>query len=201
MPERPPNSKVFPKNGGFEKLVGYQVAELLYDFTVRFAAKFIRPGSRTQDQMEQAARSGSRNIAEGSVFSATSKKLEMNLTNVAKASQQELRKDYQAFLRQNKLPEWPSDEPLRQELIDRRFKDVDSLIRWTKEVNQRFPERSIPEVAANIGSILSNVVHGLLDRQLQRLGRDFEENGGFSERLYEVRKAGKAGLAENGAKA
>ncbi|HMN06199.1 MAG TPA: four helix bundle suffix domain-containing protein [Flavobacteriales bacterium] len=189
MPERPPNSKVFPKSGGFEKLVGYQVAELLFDFTVRFAAKFVRPGSRTQDQMEQAARSGSRNISEGSVFSATSKKLEMNLTNVARASQIELRKDYQAFLRQNKLPEWPSDDPLRQELIDRRMKDADALARWTKEVNQRHPERSIPEIAGNIGAILSNVVMAMLDRQLQRLGHDFEENGGFGERLYQVRTA------------
>lgn len=67
MAQRPPNIKVFPKSGGFEKLVGYQVAELLYDYTVRFARKYIEPGSRTKDQMEQAARSGSRNIAEGSV--------------------------------------------------------------------------------------------------------------------------------------
>ncbi|MBS1569741.1 MAG: four helix bundle protein [Bacteroidetes bacterium] len=71
MPEGPPNSKVFGKSGGFEKLVSYQVGELLYDFTVRFTKKFIEPGSRTRDQMDQAARSGSRNIAEGSVFSAT----------------------------------------------------------------------------------------------------------------------------------
>lgn len=188
MSERPPNSKVFGKSGGFEKLIGFQVGELLYAFTTRFTKKFIEPGSRTRDQMDQAARSGSRNIAEGSVFSATSKKLEMNLTNVAKASQVELRKDYQAFLRQNKLREWPSEDPIRQELIDKRFKDVDSLISWVKEVNDRFPDRSIPEIAANIGSILSNVTKAMLDRQLNRLGHDFEEHGGFSERLYEVRK-------------
>ncbi|MCB0791231.1 MAG: four helix bundle protein [Flavobacteriales bacterium] len=190
MPERPPNSKVFPKSGGFEKLVGYQVAELLYDFTVRFTKKFIEPGSRTRDQMEQAARSGSRNIAEGSVFSATSKKVEMNLTNVAKASQTELRKDYQSFLRQNKLKEWPSDDPVRQELIDRRLADADALAKWTREVHTRHPDRSWAEIAGNIGSILSNVAIALLDRQLQRLGRDFEENGGFSERLYQLRKGG-----------
>ncbi|MCB9170698.1 MAG: four helix bundle protein [Flavobacteriales bacterium] len=190
MPERPPNSKVFPKSGGFEKLVGYQVAELLYDFTVRFTKKFIEPGSRTRDQMEQAARSGSRNIAEGSVFSATSKKVEMNLTNVAKASQTELRKDYQSFLRQNKLKEWPSDDPVRQELIDRRLADADALTKWTREVYTRHPDRSVAEIAGNIGSILSNVAIALLDRQLQRLGRDFEENGGFSERLYQLRKGG-----------
>jgi len=192
MPEGPPNSKVFGKSGGFEELIGFQVGELLYDFTTRFTKKFIEPGSRTRDQMDQAARSGSRNIAEGSVFSATSKKLEMNLTNVAKASQVELRKDYQAFLRQNKLKEWPSDDPIRQELIDKRFKEVDGLIRWVKEVNDRLPDRSIPEIAANIGSILSNVTKAMLDRQLNRLGHDFEEHGGFSERLYKMRKGGGA---------
>lgn len=193
MPERPPNSKVFPKNGGFEKLVGYQVAELLFDFTDRFVKKFIEPGSRTKDQMVQAARSGSRNVAEGSVFSATSKKLEMNLTNVAKASLTELRKDYQAFLRQNKLEEWPSDDPMRQALIDARHKEVDSLIRWAGTMNKQHPERSVAEIAGNIGSILANVAKAMIDRQLQRLGHDFEENGGFSERLYKVRKGGSAG--------
>lgn len=192
MAERPPNSKLFPKSGGFEKLVGYQVAELLFDFTARFTKKFIEPGSRTRDQMVQAARSGSRNVAEGSVFSATSKKLEMNLTNVAKASLTELRKDYQAFLRQNKLKEWPSDDPIRQALIDARHTDVDSLIRWAGGINMQHPERSVAEVAGNIGSILANVAKAMIDRQLQRLGRDFEEKGGFSERLYKVRKGGEA---------
>ena len=91
MAERPPNSKVFGKSGGYEKLKSYQVAELVLDITVRFVKRYIEPGSRTNDQMVQAARSGSRNITEGSVFSATSKKLEMNLTNVAKASLVELK--------------------------------------------------------------------------------------------------------------
>lgn len=190
MAERPQNSKVFPTSGGFEKLVGYQVAELLFDFTERFTKKFIEPGSRTRDQMVQAARSGSRNVAEGSVFSATSKKLEMNLTNVAKASLTELRKDYQAFLRQNKLKEWPSDDPIRQALIDARHKDVDSLIRWAGSMHKQLPERSVAEIAGNIGSVLANVAKAMLDRQLQRLGRDFEEHGGFNERLYKVRKGG-----------
>ena len=173
MAERPPNSKVFEKSGGYEKLKSYQVAELVLDITVRFVKRYIEPGSRTNDQMVQAARSGSRNITEGSVFSATSKKLEMNLTNVAKASLEELKKDYTAFLRHNKLKQ--------------RFTDVDTVARWGRDVHTRFPERSTPEIAGNIGFILANVAFGLSDRQLQSLGRKFEENGGFSERLYKVR--------------
>ncbi len=86
MPERPPNSAIFPKHGGFEKLRSHQLAELLEDVTKRFVARYIDPSSRTCDQMIQASRSGARNISEGSMFSATSKKIEMNLTNVARSS-------------------------------------------------------------------------------------------------------------------
>ena len=123
------------------------MAELLYDVTVRFVKRYVEAGSRTRDQMEQAARSGSRNLAEGSVFSATSKKIEMNLTNVAKSSLTELLKDYAAFLRQNKLLQWGSNDPVRQELVDMRFTDADAVARWGRDVNKRLPERSFAEIA------------------------------------------------------
>jgi four helix bundle suffix protein len=187
MAEPPPNSKVFPKSGGFEQLRSYQVAELAFDVTARFVERYIEPGSRTKDQMVQASRSGSRNITEGSIFSATSKKLEMNLTNVAKASLGELKKDYAAFLRQNRLKQWESNDPIRQELVDKRFTTVDAVAQWGREVHTRFPDRSLPEIAGNIGFILANVAYGLTDRQLQSQGREFEKNGGFNERLYKVR--------------
>lgn len=127
MSEKTGDGGIYPKHGGFEKLLSYQVAELLYDITVRFTKRHIEAGSRTRDQMEQAARSGSRNIAEGSVFSATSKKVEMNLTNVARASLTELKKDYASFLRQRKLPLWPIPDAIRQELIDARFRTADEV--------------------------------------------------------------------------
>ncbi|MBK7620144.1 MAG: four helix bundle protein [Flavobacteriales bacterium] len=92
MAERPPNSDIYPKNGGFEKLVSHQMAELLEDVTKRFVERYVDPKSRTCDQMIQASRSGARNIAEGSMFSATSKKIEMNLTNVARSSITELKR-------------------------------------------------------------------------------------------------------------
>jgi four helix bundle suffix protein len=188
MPDRTGDGGIYPKHGGFEKLVSYQVAELLHDITVRFVQKHIEAGSRTRDQMEQAARSGSRNIAEGSVFSATSKKIEMNLTNVARASLVELKKDYEAFLRQRKLTLWPIPDPIRQELIDRRFKTTDEVAFWGAVVRKRAPERSVQEVAGNIGHVYCMVAIGLLDRQLATLAREFKENGGFGERLYRLRK-------------
>jgi four helix bundle suffix protein len=188
MAEKTGDSNVFGKHGGFEKLLSYQVAELLHDITVRFTKRYIEVGSRTRDQMDQAARSGSRNIAEGSMFSATSKKLEMNLTNVARASLVELKKDYAAFLRQNRLTQWPIQDPVRQELIDKRFKTADEVARWGADVHGRAPERSHAEIAGNIGHVYCMVAVGLLDRQLVTLARQFEENGGFSERLYKARK-------------
>ena len=109
---------LIPKHGGYRKLKSFQVAQLVYDVTVRFCDRYIDPRSRTHDQMVQAARSGVQNIAEGSQASGTSKKMELKLTNVARASLEELRLDYEDFLRQRGLPLWAPDDPRRQELID-----------------------------------------------------------------------------------
>ena len=191
MPERPPNSDIYPKNGGYEKLVSHQMAELLEDITKRFVARYVDRWSRTTDQMVQASRSGARNIAEGSLFSATSKKIEMNLTNVARASITELKRDYAAFLRQNKLTLWPMSDAIRQELIDSRLKLVDDVARWGANVHKREPSRSLAEISANIGHVYCMVAGGLLDRQMQSQARDFEANGGFNERLYRIRSEAK----------
>ena len=95
--------RLIPKHGGYRNLKSFQVAQLVYDVTVRFCDRYIDKKSRTHDQMVQAARSGAQNIAEGSVASGTSKKMELKLTNVAKASLAELRLDYEDFLRQRGL--------------------------------------------------------------------------------------------------
>src|SRR5665213_629995 len=97
-------SDLIQAHGSYRKLKTFQLARLIYDLTDRFCKKFVSKFSRTQDQMVQAARSGVQNIAEGSIASATSKKTEIKLTNVARASLEELLCDYEDFLRQNKLP-------------------------------------------------------------------------------------------------
>ncbi len=88
---------LIPKHGGYRKLKSFQIAQLCYDVTVRFCDRYISPRSRTHDQMVQAARSGVQSIAEGSKASGTSKKFELKLTNVARASLEELRLDYEDF--------------------------------------------------------------------------------------------------------
>src|SRR5947209_4849140 len=105
------DESLLPKHGGYRKLKSFQVAQLVYDVTVRFCERFVDRQSRTRDQMVQAARSGVQNIAEGSQASGTSKKTELKLTNVARASLEELRLDYEDFLRQRGLPLWSPDHP------------------------------------------------------------------------------------------
>jgi len=97
---------LIPKHGGYRKLKSFQLAQLVYDVTVRFCERYVDGRSRTRDQMVQAARSGVQNIAEGSRASGTSKKAEMKLTNVARASLEELRLDYEDYLRQHGLRQW-----------------------------------------------------------------------------------------------
>ncbi len=128
---------LIPPHGGFRRLRSFQVARLVYDVTVRFCDRYIDESSRTTDHMVQAARSGVQNIAEGSRASGTSKKMEMKLTNVARASLDELRLDYEDFLRHRNLPIWPREDPRRQELIDRRLKNADEVAAWVREVYER----------------------------------------------------------------
>src|SRR6478672_7832164 len=113
---------LIPSHGGYRNLKSFQVAQLAYDVTVRFCNRYIGKHTRTHDQMVQAARSGVQNIAEGSMASATSKKTELKLTNVARASLEELRLDYEDFLRQRGLPLLPADHPALARFKTRRCK-------------------------------------------------------------------------------
>ncbi len=128
---------LIPKHGGYRNLKSFQVAQLCYDMTVRFCDRYINKRSRTHDQMVQAARSGVQNIAEGSQASGTSKKMELKLTNVARASLEELRLDYEDFLRQRGLPLWAPQDPRRKALVARRCATVDEVAKWIREVHGR----------------------------------------------------------------
>jgi four helix bundle suffix protein len=192
---------LIPKHGGYRKLKSFQVAQLVYDVTVRFCDRYIDKRSRTHDQMVQAARSGVQNIAEGSQASGTSKKSELKLTNVARGSLEELRLDYEDFLRQRGLPIWDRDDPRKQSLIDRRCRTADEVAGWVREEHGRGlggqggpggldgpkHQPTFPEIAANGALVLLAVACSLLDRQLAAQARAFENEGGFTERLYRIR--------------
>jgi four helix bundle suffix protein len=208
------DERLIPPHGGYRKLKSFQVAQLVYDITVRFCERYIDRKSRTRDQMVQAARSGVQNIAEGSQASATSKKTELKLTQVARASLEELKLDYEDFLRHRGLSLWSLDDPRRKDLVAARLRSADDFAVWVRSVRednkrngQDGPHRqavnadlsvsSMPsmkslspfaEIAANGAHALTGVACVLLDRQVDRLARDFETEGGFTERLYRVRK-------------
>jgi four helix bundle suffix protein len=194
---------LIPKHGGYRKLKSFQIARLVYDITVRFCDRYIDRRSRTHDQMVQAARSGVQNIAEGSQASGTSKKTELKLTSVARASLEELWLDYQDFLRQRSMPQWDKNDPRGTELIDRRCTTADEVALWVWELHERDGRngrdgpstRSTPSIpstyaatAANAALTLIAVANSLLDRQLASLSRAFEQEGGFTERLYRTRQ-------------
>src|SRR5436305_12462151 len=133
----PEPEKLIPLHGGYRKLKSFQVAQLAYDVTVRFCDRYIEKRSRTHDQMVQAARSGTQNIAEGSQASGTSKKTELKLTNVARASLEELRLDYEDFLRQRGLEEWPPDHPSLVRFKARRCASVEDVRLWVQDEHCR----------------------------------------------------------------
>ncbi len=186
-----PIEPLIPKHGGFRNLLSFRMAQLAYDVTVRFCDRYINIKSRTHDQMVQAARSGVQNIAEGSVASGTSKKMELKLTNVARASLEELKLDYEDYLRQKNLPLWDRNHSLRQDLVNRRPKTVDDVAAWIKDIHNRSEQNmmSYPEISANAALVLITVACHLLDKQIAVLAGDFEQQGGFTERLYRVRSS------------
>ncbi len=191
---------LIPKHGGYRKLKSFRVAQLVYDVTVRFCERYVDHRSRTRDQMVQAARSGVQNIAEGSQASGTSKKSELKLTNVARASLEELRLDYEDFLRQRNLPLWPPGHPALVRFKERRCSTVDEVRAWVEEEHGRSRTNrdshgqrgegavGSSTLVANAALSLLNLCCHLLDRQLAVLARAFAEEGGFTERLYRVRQ-------------
>jgi four helix bundle suffix protein len=128
---------LIPKHGGYRNLKSFQIAQLVYDVTVRFCDLYIDKRSRTHDQMVQAARSGVQNIAEGSQASATSKKTELKLTNVARASLEELRLDYEDFLRHRELPLWEPDHPSLARFKKKRCSSLADVRAWVEEEKQK----------------------------------------------------------------
>ena len=223
------SARIFGAHGGYRSLLAYQVAAILYDYTCRFCDRYVPVKDRHHDQMVQSARSGYQNIGEGSEDSATSKKLELNLTNVAKSSIGELRRDYEKYLRRRSLRLWQAGDPLFEEARRLYPKTVEEAAAWvnrrgetengrnrhngehqgstgqtagakagavSSSVASVGPVPSSPsteERAANLGAILSAQAHYLTERLLDRQAQDFEENGGFSERLYRSRQAKRNG--------
>jgi len=177
-------NELIPKHGGYRQLKSFQTAEIIFDLTGIFCKKFLDRSygtNRTHDQMVQAARSGRQNIAEGSQASGTSKKTELKLVGVARASLEELLLDYEDFLRQHSLPLWGKESPqvvqVRQFAYksDRSYKTYENFL-------------TSSENFANTVICLIHQANFLLDQQLRALEQEFLTKGGFTENLYRLRK-------------
>ena len=171
-----------PPHGGYQKLMSYQMAEIVYDATVHFCDKYINIRSRTHDQMVQAARSGKQNIAEGCMASGISKETEIKLIGVARASLEELLIDYQDFLRVRGLKLWDKNDQKALEIReigkrkDRSYKSYSTYL-----------ENPSEEVVANTIICLVHQTNYLLDQQLRRLEEQFIKEGGIRERMFNAR--------------
>src|SRR6266404_2861215 len=171
-----------PPHGGYENLVSFQKARIVYDGTVRFCERFLKKSDRTYDQMVQAARSGKQNILEGSQASGTSKEAEIKLINVARGSLEELLEDYRDFLRVRKLALWDKDS--REARFVRR---LGSEKNRSYESYRTYIETRPAEIVANILICLIHQTNYLLDQQLRQLEKAFLEEGGLRERMTRAR--------------
>ena len=176
--------RVLPPRGDYQTLLSFQKAEVVYDITYRFAHKYLSRGDRTVDQMIQSARSGKQNILEGSKAAQTSKEMEIKLTNVGRASLEELLADYRDFLRVRDLAIWDKDSK------EARFvRRIGCKTPQTFEIYREFVATRPPQVVANIALCLIHQTNYLLDQQLKTLEREFTEKGGLRERMTRVRLA------------
>ena len=187
LPSLPPANSYpgfIPPHGGYKNLFSYQKAEIIYDATAHFCARFLSKRDRTYDQMIQAARSGKQNIIEGSLASATSKETEIKLTNVARASLEELLADYRDFLRAHKYEEWTKEHPYTQ-----RLRQLNRIPNATYETFKKGIEHPDPAICANVIVGLIRVASVLLERQIRSLEKAFVEEGGLRERMTRARIA------------
>ena len=182
MPENKNNEGFIPVHGGYRNLITYQKSEVIYDGTVYFTKRFFKKYDRTIDQMVQAARSGKQNIAEASMASATSKETEIKLTNVARASLEELLIDYEDFLRTNKLPLWDKEHKLTV-----RFRELNRTPNANYQTYIKAIENEEPEICANAMICLIRIVTYLLNQQMKALEKAFINEGGLRERMTKAR--------------
>ncbi len=202
------NNGFLPQKGKYKSLISYQKSVIIYDCTFIFCQRFLNKSDRTVDQMVQAARSGKQNIIEGAKAAVTSSETELKLTNVARASLEELLEDYNDFLRVRKLPIWrktdkeatyvrklssgkippPSIKTHKTNLAHTSHNQaLPSHSDRIHEIFLHFLKTRPPEVCANIMICLINQCNFLLDRQIKKLEEDFTKEGGLRERMYNAR--------------
>lgn len=172
-----------PPHGGYRSLLTFQKAEIIYDGTVFFCSQHLPKFDRTIGQMVQAARSGKQNIAEASMASGTSKEMEIKLTNVARASLEELLLDYEDYMRIHKIPTWE-----RTHSYSKRFDQLNRTPNANYQTFKKAIENPDLQIVTNVLRNLINVTTYLLRKQITTLEEEFLATGGIKERMYQARK-------------
>lgn len=175
------DNNFLPQHGHYRNLRVYQVTEIIYDITYYFAHKYLQKGDRTIDQMVQAARSGKQNIAEGNQAAATSAETEIKLTNVAKASLEELLIDYEDYLRVRSLVQWDKEHPRYEPM--RKFARSERIKTEYKTLMERMSDEEI----SNLCITLIHQANVMLYRLLETMQNRFVQNGGIKEQMYKAR--------------
>jgi len=184
--DKSPEGFLLPR-GNYRELRSYRKAEVVYDLTQVFCARFLKRGDRTIDQMVQAARSGKQNIVEGAKAAKTSTEMELKLTNVARASLEELLIDYEDYLRTHRAVAWDKDSKEAQYV-----RRVGSNPELKFDDIRVFAETRPGPVVANIALCLVHQANYLLDQQIRRLVQDFLKEGGLRERMTKARLESRA---------
>ena len=179
-PPTPPKT-FLPNHGHYRNLRVYAVTEIIYDITYYFAHRYLQRGDRTVDQMIQAARSGKQNIAEGNQAAATSSETEIKLTNVAKASLEELLVDYEDYLRTRNLEQWGSLHPRYEKM--RQYARSELLRTNYAEMVQRMNDEEVANLCITLIHQANYMLHKLLTTMQDR----FVTEGGIKERMFQAR--------------
>ena len=179
-PQNPPTT-FLPQHGHYRNLRVYQVAEIIYDITYYFTQHYLEKGDRTVDQMIQAARSGKQNISEGNQAAATSSETEIKLTNVAKASLEELLNDYEDYLRVRTLPQWDANHPRYEKM--RQYARSGQIKKDYATAIQRMNDEEIANLCITLIHQATYMLHKLLTTMQTR----FVTEGGIKERMYQTR--------------
>lgn len=178
-----------PQEGGYKALPFFKQAEIIHDFTVKFAEKYINPKSRTKDQMEQAARSGKQNIAEG--YQEKGYEARLKFLGYARGSLEELLNDYQDYLRQHDLKIWDLNSPEAKDvrgLVYKHYNIYNNYKNYKPDLRDYLPYLDPPEAACNAMICLINQTNQLLDQKIRWTQEKFVKEGGFRENLFKKRQ-------------
>lgn len=170
-----------PKHGYYRNLRVYRLTEIIYDITFYFTQHYLQKGDRTIDQMVQAARSGKQNIAEGNQAAATSSETEIKLTNVAKASLEELLTDYEDYLRVRGLTQWQKGHERLEKL--REYVRTDAFLNEYAVLITKMSDEEI----CNLSITLIHQAMYMLQRLLETMQRRFVTEGGIKEQMFKAR--------------